>query len=130
MAVVNGNTGALSVGSTVAKFRTWSLDWTSEIKKGAHSDSAGWKEGAVGPMDWKGSFSTYLTNGTIQTALDTAISGRASVAFSGTSFTGATFTGSVFVTGISGVGADVEGGGLASATYTFEGTGALTRTTS
>jgi len=127
MGHVSGRDGDLSlVGSELARVVGWTLDWTVDINKGAHSDSDNWKEAVAGNMEWGGSVTVEADGGTVPAALEAAIIAGEEVDFDGEAYTGNNYTGKVVLGGATGIGAPIQGGEVEEVTYPFEGSGKLT----
>ena len=127
MGHVSGRDGDLSLaGAELAHVVGWSIDWTVDTFKGAHSDSDNWKETVAGNMEWGGSVTVEADEGGIPAALEAAIIAGAEVAFDGEAYTGNHYTGQVVLGGATNIGAAVQGGEVEEITYPFEGSGVLT----
>jgi len=126
MSQVSGKDGDLSLaGAELARVVGWTLDYTVETFKDAHSDSDNWKETVSGNREWGGSVTVAADEGTVPTALAAAILAGEAVAFDGVAYDGQSYTGQVVLGGATGIGADVKGGGVEEITYPFEGSGPL-----
>jgi predicted secreted protein len=128
MAIV-GHEGSVSVASgAMGNAKAWSLDVTQETVDTTDFDSNGWKESTATLNSWSGSITAIFdASGTAEGALQTGLTGGSSVALELTLGGGTgsydVYSGSAIITGQS-VTNDVNG--IVEATFSFEGTGALT----
>ena len=128
MAIV-GHEGSVSVASgAMGNAKAWSLDVTQETVDITDFDSSGWKESTATLNSWSGSITAIFdASGTAEGALQTGLTGGSSVALELTLGGGTgsydVYSGSAIITGQS-VTNDVNG--IVEATFSFEGTGALT----
>jgi hypothetical protein len=127
---ISGINGNVSMdGAEVENILNWSITVESDVQKANHSDSSGWEEGVPGVKRWSGEFTIQADQGKLLSALWTAFNTGASMAFIGTAFTAVTYSGTIYLTGPAGVGADIQNGTVEEHTWAFEGSGALTPTT-
>ena len=128
MAIV-GHEGSVSVASgAMGNAKAWSLDVTQETVDITDFDSSGWKESTATLNSWSGSITAIFdASGTAEGALQTGLTGGSSVALELTLGGGSgsydVYSGNAIITGQS-VTNDVNG--IVEATFSFEGTGALT----
>ena len=128
MAIV-GHEGSVSVASgAMGNAKAWSLDVTQETVDTTDFDSSGWKESTATLNSWSGSITAIFdASGTAEGALQTGLTGGSSVALELTLGGGSesydVYSGNAIITGQS-VTNDVNG--IVEATFSFEGTGALT----
>ena len=128
MAIV-GHEGSVSVASgSMGNAKAWSLDVTQETVDTTDFDSSGWKESTATLNSWSGSITAIFdASGTAEGALQTGLTGGSSVTLSmqlgGGAGTYDVYSGSAIITGQS-ITNDVNG--IVEATFSFEGTGALT----
>lgn len=128
--LVSGIDGDVSFdAAALDDVRNWSIEIEIDNDSHAHSDSSGWKVTTTGAKHWSGEFTVDADNGKVTSALWTAFNGGTAGTFSGTADTGVTYAGSIKLTGISGVGADINTGEALTHTWSFQGNGALTPTT-
>ena len=133
MALIRGYNGSIKAGSTpssIGEVKTFSLDQNADVVEVSTLGSA-WASNVATLKRWSGSLTAHFDIGdTGQDELRTAISAGTSVAlelyFGGESGAGATsYTGSAVIESIS-LGNDVAG--IAEASISFTGSGALTET--
>jgi len=128
MAII-GHEGSVTVASgSMGNAKAWSLDVTQETVDITDFDSSGWKESTATLNSWSGSITAIFdASGTAEGALQTGLTGGSSVALELTLGAGSgsydVYSGSAIITGQS-VTNDVNG--IVEATFSFEGTGALT----
>ena len=128
MAIV-GHEGSVSVASgAMGNAKAWSLDVTQETVDTTDFDSSGWKESTATLNSWSGSITAIFdASGTAEGALQTGLTGGSSVTLSlqlgGGTGSYDVYSGSAIITGQS-ITNDVNG--IVEATFSFEGTGALT----
>ena len=126
---ITGHSGSVTVASgSMGNAKAWSLDVTQETVDVTDFDSSGWKESAATLNSWTGSITAIFdASGTAEGALQTGLTGGSSVSLSLTLGGGAgsydVYSGSAIITGQS-ITNDVNG--IVEATFSFEGTGALT----
>lgn len=129
MATHKGSEGTVKVGAnTVAEIRSWSIEETAEtIEDTALGDAA--KTFLAGTTAWSGSLDCMWdeTDSTGQGALTAGASVTLNLYPEGAATGDAYFTGTALVTGITNaVGGNDE---VITASFSFQGTGALSRTT-
>jgi predicted secreted protein len=128
MAII-GHEGSVTVASgSMGNAKAWSLDLSQETVDITDFDSNGWKESTATLNSWSGSITAIFdASGTAEGALQTGLTGGSSVALELTLGDGSgsydVYSGSAIITGQS-VTNDVNG--IVEATFSFEGTGALT----
>lgn len=126
---ITGHSGSVTVASgSMGNAKAWSLDVTQETVDITDFDSSGWKESTATLNSWSGSITAIFdASGTAEGALQTGLTGGSSVALELTLGGGSgsydVYSGSAIITGQS-VTNDVNG--IVEATFSFEGTGALT----
>jgi len=128
MAII-GHEGSVTVASgSMGNAKAWSLDVTQETVDITDFDSSGWKESTATLNSWSGSITAIFdASGTAEGALQTGLTGGSSVALELQLGGGAgsydVYSGNAIITGQS-ITNDVNG--IVEATFSFEGTGALT----
>ena len=128
MAII-GHEGSVTVASgSMGNAKAWSLDVTQETVDITDFDSSGWKESTATLNSWSGSITAIFdSSGTAEGALQTGLTGGSSVSLSLQLGDGTgdydVYSGSAIITGQS-ITNDVNG--IVEATFSFEGTGALT----
>jgi len=126
---ITGHSGSVTVASgSMGNAKAWSLDVTQETVDVTDFDSSGWKESAATLNSWTGSITAIFdASGTAEGALQTGLTGGSSVALELQLGGGAgsydVYSGNAIITGQS-ITNDVNG--IVEATFSFEGTGALT----
>jgi len=126
---ITGHSGSVTVASgAMGNAKAWSLDVTQETVDITDFDSSGWKESTATLNSWSGSITAIFdASGTAEGALQTGLTGGSSVTLSlqlgGGTGSYDVYSGSAIITGQS-ITNDVNG--IVEATFSFEGTGALT----
>lgn len=126
---ITGHSGSVTVASgAMGNAKAWSLDVTQETVDTTDFDSSGWKESTATLNSWSGSITAIFdASGTAEGALQTGLTGGSSVTLSmqlgGGTGSYDVYSGSAIITGQS-ITNDVNG--IVEATFSFEGTGALT----
>lgn len=126
---ITGHSGSVTVASgAMGNAKAWSLDVTQETVDTTDFDSSGWKESTATLNSWSGSITAIFdASGTAEGALQTGLTGGSSVALDlqlgGGTGSYDKYSGSAIITGQS-ITNDVNG--IVEATFSFEGTGALT----
>lgn len=120
MAEVVGKIARVKVGnSVIAGIRDWSIDYTADALEKTDFDDVGRKTFLAGLDGWTGSFNGFGQPGwATGAALGTQYKGSFYVSSSAGSY----YSGSIIITGVSPA---VAVDGLATVSYTFQGTGAL-----
>ena len=126
---ITGHSGSVTVASgSMGNAKAWSLDVAQETVDITDFDSSGWKESTATLNSWSGSITAIFdASGTAEGALQTGLTGGSSVALELQLGAGAgsydVYSGNAIITGQS-ITNDVNG--IVEATFSFEGTGALT----
>jgi len=126
---ITGHSGSVTVASgSMGNAKAWSLDVAQETVDITDFDSSGWKESTATLNSWSGSITAIFdASGTAEGALQTGLTGGSSVALDLQLGAGAgsydVYSGNAIITGQS-ITNDVNG--IVEATFSFEGTGALT----
>jgi len=126
---ITGHSGSVTVASgSMGNAKAWSLDVAQETVDITDFDSSGWKESTATLNSWSGSITAIFdASGTAEGALQTGLTGGSSVALELQLGGGAgsydVYSGNAIITGQS-ITNDVNG--IVEATFSFEGTGALT----
>ncbi len=128
MATTKGSDGIVKIGTnTVAEVRSWSLEVSGTTIDDSELSDA-WDTKVAGPQTWSGSIECYWdpSDSTGQGAMTIGATVTLNLYPEGAAVGDTYYTGSAIITGISREGAR---DGMVGATYSFEGTGALTTTT-
>lgn len=128
---INGHEGSVTVAGNVSAMgnaKAWSLDIAQETVDTTDFGSSGWKESQATLKSWSGSITAIFdASGADEGDLQTALTGGSSITLDlqlgGGTGSYDKYSGSANITGQS-ITNDVNG--IVEATYTFEGTGALT----
>lgn len=128
---ITGHSGSVTVAgntSAMGNAKAWSLDITQETVDTTDFDSSGWKESTATLNSWSGSITAIFdASGADEGDLQTALLGGSSITLDlqlgGGTGSYDKYSGSAIITGQS-LTNDVNG--IVEATFSFEGTGALT----
>ena len=116
MAHISGKAGQVDTGSAVSGIKSWTLDYNVDILETTDFADAGVKTFIAGSSGWSGTFEGYK-DGVPQT-IGASITLKLYEVSAGAYWTGAAF--------ITGVSANTATDGIASYSYTFQGTSTLT----
>lgn len=122
MPAISGRYGSVSFSCGESLIKSWSLSYTADLYDSTNfDDSSGGKSYVSGFTGWSGSYEGFYSSG------NTAPPGTTgTIILHASSGTEGVWTGSIIITGMD-VGSAVDG--LATQTYTFQGTGALATST-
>jgi hypothetical protein len=123
MANYTGKTGALSIASSTWDVTNWTINTakpTQNVSDAGSGDNEEWE--SVGRKSWSGTFDMYVKSG--EDIPDEGDSGAATFTLA----SGKTFTGSVLIESCE-ITDPVASGESVTASYSYRGTGALTKPT-